>query len=494
LRSAVNRSLEKLALWIITQNKSPSLKLFSLLNEDHFQDRYNKLVFKRIKNIAKKRSIILSWDSLLDDTTIPEDARTILTNFTRETPITNTRIHEVYEELDKYRKIRLVYTNTKDIIEEKLLNAESVDIDKITDDLGDLVSKLRSSSDDSDFYMFGKQNNIDHIVEDLLSPDGGIRLIPSGIKGWDRHNGGLPQKSVMLVGAPTGKFKSLLADCLCDNFSDYGAKTCFVSLEMDIDEMLVRRLARYSSIDQTKILNADRITDSERIIVRKEYQARKRELALDGKTIYTKVPRNNPSIDELLMQLKPFGFKVIIIDYVSLLKGMDGPDQHRKLSDAIAYGKVFSRNTGCLLIILVQIRDEEGNLVLKFSKAMEDHSDLCWFWSIDKSFEETGIFKITVPKARKQKAISFYVQCQPEFARIIDVPRDYRPPKVKDMVNKELQTRGRAPSSSGNNSRNNRKRTDDDKLLDDHFRDEDDDRPRTAHHKYSQKNHRMAHY
>jgi replicative DNA helicase len=462
---SLNRDLERLALKAITSGKPSGLKLFGQLNKDHFKDKNNQEAFKRIKTIVKKQSDVPSWEDLLDDTSVPEETRLILKNFEKETKINTRRCDEIFQSLDNYRRIRAVFDGTKDIIENQIVNAKAIDIDNVVENLSDVVAKARAIAGDTDFYKIGRDDNVDEVVRKILSSEGGLPCAPSGLKIWDNKNRGIPFGSVMLVGADTGGGKSLAADNFGETFTNDGVKTCFVSLEMDIEEKMIRRLSRYSKIAQSKILNPEHLTDEERKEIYQAYKKRKNFLDEQGKTYFTKVPKGQPSIEELLMQLKPYAFKAIIIDYVSLLKGTQGEDQWRKLGDVLAFSKSYARNENCIIIILVQITKE---LRLKYSSTMLEHCDLAWFWIKDQMAMDSNIYKITVPKARKQKPFDFYIVFDTDIATVKDTPKDFKPPGPKDMINKELMKKKAANDSGGTKSDKKSKIKDDD-LMEEFF-------------------------
>lgn len=427
-----SKSLETMALWFITQNKSASFQLFSQLNEEHFGSKANAAAFKRLRFVNKTKNILMSFDDLKEDTAIPEASRLIFDAWEKTTLVTKQRANEIYDRLEDYRKKRVMYDGLKKITEEQLL--QNLNIDEVVNNIVQLTGKARSPDSNDEYFITGRGGNTDEIVKRVLSR--GIPVIPTGISTWDDVNGGIPMNSVVLLGADTSGGKSLMADCLAENFVDYGAKTAFVSLEMDIEELTVRRLSRISSIDQGKIFSPDKLSEKEKKQITEAHNERNKRWDKQGKSLYTRVPKGNPTIEELLLRLQPHDFKVIIIDYISLLSGTSGDDQWRRLGDVVAYCKSFCRNNGCSIVLLVQITKEQK---LKYSSTMLEHADLAWFWVKDQTVLETGVVTVNVPKARKQKAFTFQLKAEYEYARFVDLPADYKPPEVSDLINKELK-------------------------------------------------------
>lgn len=424
-----NKKLERLALRAITTGKPSALKLFANLSEDHFHDRGCLTVFGRIKRIAQKRSEILSWDGILEDGVIPEDIRLILKGF-KDKPVVNTqRCQEMFDSLDAYRKTRLIYFGVKDLPEE-LDQAQALDVQKYIDQLAEVVSKAQSQADDDHFFIFGKDDNMDDVLERILSPNG-ITVLPTGLREFDNVNRGIKLGSVFFMGATTSGYKSLLSKCVLDNFVDAGAKCCFVSLEMDADEMFMRDLSRIARVSMEKLFDPDKLTDEERDLVRKAKKTRQKELTKLGRNIYLKVPKGNPSIEELLVQLKPHQFDVICIDYISLLRGVNEEEQWKKLGAITAFAKTFARNNKCIVMLLGQVSAEAK---IRYSGGILENVDVAWIWVKDQTVIDTKILEIDCLKARQQKTMKFKVFAEPEFATITDIPKNYKPPQVQTLA------------------------------------------------------------
>lgn len=427
-------SLERLSLWFVCQGKASSLKLYSMVTEDHYANKTNLAVYRRLRLMLKKNNEIMTWDDVCDDTSFPDASRLLLKQFDRTSQINKQRCYEIYNRLEEKRKIRVIYTGTRQVIEEKLINAETLDIEAAIDELAGVVQRARSQDNSDNFYIFGKNGNIGPIVEEVLNK--GIPTMPTGIKAWDNVNGGLPYSSVVLLGANSGGGKSMLADWILHQCSENGAKTCFNSFEMDIPELVVRGLAREGSVDQGKIFTNAKLKDEEKKKLQQVWTEKEKRWAKEGKSIHYNIPRNNPSLEELLVSLKPYGFNFIVIDYITLLRDMHGDNQWQKLVDGVNFAKSYARNTGCTVIILVQITEEQK---LKYAKGMIDGADLVWFFTKDQSVIDTGVLWVNTEKARKQKAIKFPVKVEYEFARISNLPDDWKPPKAKDIVNKDIK-------------------------------------------------------
>lgn len=111
-------------------------------------------------------------------------------------------------------------------------------------------------------------------------------------------------------------------------------------------------------------------------------------------------PKAGQSMDDVLRMAKPFGYKVIVIDYVGLLEG-SGEDQWKSLLDAVGTAKNFTRQTGTLVIILAQL--DSGKDELRYSKGMAEHADTFWKWNYSKD-EQRELRRIPVIVAKDRDA------------------------------------------------------------------------------------------
>jgi hypothetical protein len=120
----------------------------------------------------------------------------------------------------------------------------------------------------------------------------------------------------------------------------------------------------------------------------------------------THSPKGNLSMDDCLRLAKPFGYKVIVIDYVGLLEEDSGSDQWKSLMDAARVAKNYTRETGTLVILLAQLDDEKEKL--RYSKGMKEHADVLWQWNYAKPEQrELRIIPMEVSKDRDGELMRF---------------------------------------------------------------------------------------
>jgi hypothetical protein len=186
-------------------------------------------------------------------------------------------------------------------------------------------------------------------------------------------------------------------------------------------------------------------------------------------TIYE--PEEDVSIEEVLLTLKPHGYKVILIDYISLLKGADGDDQWRQLGNIARFAKVFAKNNNCIVVLLCQV-SEEGKI--RYAQAIAEHSNNAWIWTMPGEESETSIMDIRQIKARNQHRFNFQLLSNNLTMRISDLDEG-----DTDMNNPDEEDDGK-PDEKKTHFRVNRNGKDRDK-------DDDGDEDETSRRKRKKK-------
>jgi hypothetical protein len=226
----------------------------------------------------------------------------------------STAVKGIVESLENYRRLRVIAKMLE--TGHRVLNSDSVDVDKLHDDLADHLSKARKgSSDVEEMIHMGKGNNSNKIVKQILDGEA-VTLIPTGFEGFDSINGGLPLGGVLLLTAPTGRGKTAIALQLAQNMSDRGADTAFVEMEMDHAALMTRRLANVAGISMHKLMEAKKklgLEEKEKAAA--AHIERNRLLKKRGVRETFWVPGGDVTMNEVLRTLRPYGHQVIIIDY-----------------------------------------------------------------------------------------------------------------------------------------------------------------------------------
>ena len=236
------------------------------------------------------------------------------------------------------------------------------------------------------------------------------KVVRSGFRDFDLVNGGFLPGSLVVLAATTGGGKSAMSVQLALNMVKTGHNVCIVPLEMSTKEVLSRAVSNISDITVGKYLYPP-LNDNKPPLTKKEIQRTKdrwgafEKLLVSLKSslrIYE--PEADLTMDELLTVLQPHNDTVVIVDYISLLRGVDGDDSWRQLGNAARLAKIWARNNKRVVILIAQL-SEQG--AIKYSRTIKEHADNMWSWIYTEENKETGILEITQQKARNQREFNF---------------------------------------------------------------------------------------
>ena len=136
---------------------------------------------------------------------------------------------------------------------------------------------------------------------------------------------------------------------------------------------------------------------------------------------------------------------VVFIDYVGLLKGMDGEDQWRQLGRSAREAKLWAEKHQKIVVLLAQLSDDG---VIRYSRAIREHSDNAWFWTCSEEDRKEGLITVKQAKARNQRAFDMVLEADFAHMSITDshrVPEDESEEEDTNVVklNEYLREAGR---------------------------------------------------
>jgi len=388
----------------VTEATSISSIILASVDDSFFHYEPCKAAFKRLMLISKRRSKLMAFEDLVEDPALNEEYRDILREYTKPAVVSEAKARDLVESLDKYRKTRTMYFMAKEILD--TLKEPEVDVDALLETATNKITIARSNEAMSDSILtVGKDANALELIEDALSVEDETLLL-TGFREYDERNGGLPDEGVMLMAATTSGGKSvtrmnMMKNMYLLNNVDVGT----VSLEMNAKKETRRLLSSLTGIPFWKFTKK-RLSDAER----KQCHIEWRKFHKHGKTNKCRYsllcPTRSLSIQQLLMLMKPYGFKVLAIDYISLLAGLEGQDQWKVLSEITRECKVFSAENHCLVVLLAQLDSDDDRI--RYSKGILEHCDNSWIWNYSKQEQrDMRLLPIQQKKARDQELFPF---------------------------------------------------------------------------------------
>lgn len=405
-------------------HKNPSISgtVLSGMEESYLYNDFAIEAFNRIQSQVKETGEVPSWKELCSDPELSEETRERLLKHKVEPVESRKDALRMVRILNKYRQLRGMYELTETLTSK--LKKGKASVNEMLDHASDSIANLRQArSDDAVIVKFGKGNNATALVKSLLDKDR-IEYLPTMFNDFDLKNGGIGFGNLFTIGGSSGAGKSSLAMQLAINWSLMGEHVVMVPLEMTEREMTARVMANATGLDNTKIIY-NKLTENEKEIFLKGYKKFVRARKKEGGTLSFFKPKSDMTIEEIMACTYTMGPRVVIVDYISLLKGVDGEDQWRQLGAVARYCKIYAEAHGIIVVLLCQV-NEEGKI--RYAQAIKEHSNYCWTFVGTKESRDAQVMNITQIKARNGELFDFTLRAELAAMRIrsmTDEERDH---------------------------------------------------------------------
>ncbi len=307
-------------------------KISDFLNENHFVDETNKIIFTTIKNLLDK-NILVSPITLKNY--LPDDKNNInkvnyFNQLKDSAPSTQNTFNYAKIIYDLYVKRNLVgiahniiqetNTNNNNVVENLIENAEN-----------DLYNLSQTGNSDRSFINFGNalQGAVD-IISEAYKREGKIAGVPTGFKDLDKKLGGLHKSDLIIIAGRPSMGKTALGTNIAfncaikyqeekDEFQNKkiidGGKVAFFSLEMSSEQLATRILAEQTKISGDKMRKAELNKQDFNKIAKTSSELENLNLIIDDNPVLT-----IPTLRSRARRLKRLhDINLIIIDYLQLM-------------------------------------------------------------------------------------------------------------------------------------------------------------------------------
>lgn len=415
----VSTKIELAALrGLCSPNRRISGTLLAGLDETYFYNEQAQDAYKKILGIMSSTGEAPRWHHLLEDPSLSEDTRDFLKN-SRIKIKKKKQITTAVRILNRYRQLRGLYFLGEDLIDR--LQKKKVDESQLLQKVSDSLAKVRANKSLKDLALhFGKNNNSYDLVKRMIFEEQKRNYLPTGFRDFDQKNGGIFLGTLFTIGGSTGGGKSALAAQLAMFWAKIGESVVLVPLEMSKEEQTARLLANVAEMDVRKILLQRLSEDEKKKVIKKYIKYVKRAKEKGGRYTIFK-PEQDMTIEEILTIASTYAPRVVIVDYISLLKGVSGQDQWQKLSDVARYCKIFAANNNCIVVLLAQV-SEEGKI--RYSQGVKEHSDYAWLFVSTKESRENEILNIEQGKGRNAELFPFSLRARLNVMRIGDLSHE----------------------------------------------------------------------
>lgn len=399
-------TLELQAIKSICDSKDAEAKALILASTtpDWFHYAPTKAAFERLNAVARRHASILSYSELCDDPALNEEFRDILTDAESKPVRSKPEALKLLKRLGDRKTMRDSYEMAKHVIE--TLKGEAVEVDKLVEYVGASVASMQTGEALDDIvHTVGFEANADDAVEEALNEED-EPMFRTGFDEIDGKNGGVFSEGVLIIAATTSGGKSaVLMNLLMNLYKLNKISVANISLEMNKNKNVRRMLSRMTGIPLWKFVKKQLSTE-ERAAARKAWK-RFTQFGKKNQCKFTMIcPKKSITSDSAFALVRPYGFKVVGLDYAGLLEGVDDENQWRKLSAVVRQAKIFSGENKCLVIILAQLDSETENI--RYSRGMLEHADGCWKWAYVKpEVRETHVLPINQIKWRDGELFGF---------------------------------------------------------------------------------------
>ncbi len=307
-------------------------KVSDFLNENHFVDETNKIIFTTIKNLLDK-NILVSPITLKNY--LPEDKNNLnkvnyLNQIKDSAPSTQNTFNYAKIIYDLYVKRNLVGI-AHNIIQETNSNNNNVVEDLIENAENDLYNLSQTGNSDRSFINFGNalQGAVD-IISEAYKREGKIAGVPTGFKDLDKKLGGLHKSDLIIIAGRPSMGKTALGTNIAfncaikyleenDEFQNKrivdGGKVAFFSLEMSSEQLATRILAEQTKISGDKMRKAELNKQDFNKIAKTSSELENLNLIIDDNPVLT-----IPTLRARARRLKRLhDINLIIIDYLQLM-------------------------------------------------------------------------------------------------------------------------------------------------------------------------------
>lgn len=238
--------------------------------------------------------------------------------------------------------------------------------------------------------------------------------IPTGIRDFDNHNGGLKGGQMTVVAAQTNGGKSTFALNLMNNALAAGHGVALVTLEMDRDEIVDMLYAMNGPINRN-VFNTGQFINED----------------ITRMTTATARISNYPLwiFDDARLSISQIGDNIrairdriglVIVDYIQIIAPTDAREPREQQVAGIAREmRILSKQTKLPFVVLSQLNDE-GKLRESRVVAHEAHNVI----QLECNEEQTQM-EVKIVKGRQIRRETFLMNYRPEYCKIENQPLDY---------------------------------------------------------------------
>jgi len=442
-----NGQLEFVLLVRLVMDPELQGRLWPRLVEDHFAADTTRAIFKRLQTLHHAGREWPKLATLAMDPALPVAAqaqlKTVLARADKGKPLTHGTLKinsetevpletigdfegHVFDLLDAYRISRLGLEQMVEVVQSIADNEEFDPLlgPEMVERAATEVLAIRGQESISDVIMhFGHGTT----EEDAAKRRSELRRMmqrdkprfKTGIEALDKRSGGFQGGEVVLLGANTGGGKTAAALTMGINMARMGTSSAMCQLELSMEQMTERQSAHLASVN-SEVIRSGTIPakDQQKI---KEAWDEFHEECREAKSRFTIYTPSSQTVAGCEMVFKQYAYKVWFVDYVNLIN-LGGKDADlkgwEKLSQITKAFKAIAKKYNICIVLLVQVNiDSDGNIDVRYAKAMKEDADIALAWNMTQEAKEEGVVWWQHIKARQYEPFDFPVRIELEYFR-----------------------------------------------------------------------------
>lgn len=363
-----------------------ALQWTSFINQEWFGQKYTREIINRVLNLKTHGKQVPRSELLATDPALSPEAQALLKGPT--SPLTLDESEAAIARLDQLRKGRIIFSMCTQVVD--ICKENDPDLLKAENELRKGLTSLQTATFEDEFLSYGQGNDgVLDLYDAAMQKTLDEKFIRTGISAVDKQQGGLSRGRLYAIGAPSGGGKSVMANKIAISAYLQGHSVAYGSLELNREECMFRTQANISRIPHDKFQLKTLTSEEERISRSKLAKF----LALgerNGNRLDYVCPKQDINLLQFFDMVEPLSIDVVAVDYLNLMKPINPKEGlWWNLGEGFRLAKRFAEKMQCVVLMLVQIDEETGDI--KYAKSIKHHSDGVWVWKYDDKQRQGGM-------------------------------------------------------------------------------------------------------
>lgn len=422
---------EKILIIYIIQNQKISKELIYNININDFFFKNNKNIFFIIKKLLKnqKNINIINIKNELHKLNLINSIYYI-ESLQKHNKL-KININDYYIIIKEKSTLRKIIKLSFQIIKQSIYN-EFNKINNLTNKIIFLINNIQKKNNINELLICNQLKQTINNIENLYKKKSNITGISSGFYKIDKITSGFQKSDLIIIAGRPSMGKTTFLINLIENFiKNYNQSIIFFSIEMSIDQLIMKIMSLISKIKLQKIKTGTLTKkDWNQLFNCVIYLSKKKIFIIDKGNMDT----NNIEItcEKILNKHKKIG--LIIIDYIQLIQNKNHNDNRTVEMSKISRSlKLLAKKINSPIIAISQLN---RNLEYRINKrpimsdiresgSIEQDADLIMFIYRDevynKKHNNSNLCEIIISKQRNGPTGTVYLTFLPEYSKFNNI-------------------------------------------------------------------------